>query len=142
MSSAVAIPSCPVASASATRRSASFCICDFMHEEHFPTTFVPRARHAAVYLSQADFRSYRTALIPFGCPLSFGSGWSSGKIMLWIWPHVSSSPGAGSGLLSGITVSHSFLCFFPGLMFILLTLRAFSENPSCAEDRSNAKMAV
>src|SRR6266849_2154985 len=141
-SSSVVIPCWPVASASATHCSASFRECDFAHDAHFPTTFMPRSQHSAVYLSQTDFLSCRTALTPFGCLLNFESGWSSGKIICWIWPHVSSSPGAGSGLLSGITVLCSFLCFPPGLTFILLMLSAFSAKPSCAEDRSNVKIAV
>jgi hypothetical protein len=79
MSSADAVSSFPVASAKATCRSASLHVCDFMHNTHFPTTFVQHW----LSLSQTDFRSCRTALIPFACPQSCGSGWSSGKVIYW-----------------------------------------------------------
>ena len=39
---------------------------------------------------------------------------------------VSSSPGAGPGLLSGILVSRSFFCFPSGFIFILFILSALS----------------
>src|SRR6266851_1801694 len=70
ISSADAAPS-PVASTNAMCRSASLCVCDLVHEAHFPTGFVPQFNTS---LSQMDFLSCRTALIPFACPWSFGSG--------------------------------------------------------------------
>jgi len=74
ISSAEAAPSCPAASAKATRRSASFRVWDFEHGVHFPTCLVPRSTHIVVYLFQTDLRSCKTFLIPFACPLSSGLG--------------------------------------------------------------------
>ncbi len=138
MSSVNAVSSSPVASAKVMHHSASLHVCDFMHDTHFPTTFIQHW----LSLSQTDFHSCRTALIPFTCPWSFGLGWSLGKVIHWAFPHVSSSLGAGTGLLWGMTVLRSFLCLPSRFTFILLTLSAFSEKPSCAEDWSNVETAT
>jgi len=89
--------------------------------------------------SQMDFHSIKTALIPFVSPCNSGSSWLSGKHICYTCLCVSSLLGAGSGLFSGMTVSHSFLCFPPGWIFMELTLRVSSAKPPCAEDQSNTK---
>ena len=122
MSSAEITSSWPIASANATRRSASFCTCDFVHEAHLPMILTLRALQINVYLPYMDLRSCKMTFTPFGCPQSFGSLWSSGKYIFCCCLRVSSSPGAGPGLLRGIVVSCSFFCFPPGLMFMLFTL--------------------
>src|SRR6266851_1565522 len=66
MSFVDAEPSSPVASTNATCHSASLQACDLVHEVHFPITFVlPCHVQFAASLSQTDFLSCRTVLIPF-----------------------------------------------------------------------------
>ena len=142
ISSAETASSCPIAFANAIQRSMSFLTSDFVHDPHLPMIFTPRALQTDSYLSQTDLHSCKTTFIPFSCPLSFGSLWFLGKHIFWVRPRVSSSPGAGSGLHSGIVVSRSFLCFPLGFIFMLFTLRESSAQPSCAEDRLNTKTPI
>ena len=136
---AVIVSSCPIASANAIWCSASLHVSDFAHEAHLLMILVLHSVQIVVNLCQTDFLSYKTTLTPFGCPRSFGSTWLSGHDICCIWPCVSSLPGAGSGLLNGMIVLCSFLCFLPGLIFMLFILRTSSAKPSCAEERSNVK---
>ena len=108
-----AASACPAVSAKMTWCSASFFICNFEYDEHFPTGFALHSMHIFIYLSQTDLRSSKMTLIPFTFPLSARLGWSSEKHIFCTWPRMSSSLGASSGLLSGITVLHSFLCIPP-----------------------------
>ena len=63
-------PSSLIASTNAMHHSASLQTCDLVHEVHFLITFVLlRCVQFAVSLSQMDFLSYRTILIPFALSL-------------------------------------------------------------------------
>ena len=145
ISSAEAVSFCPTASTSMMWHSTSLQVCKFEYNAYFPTSFTPHSLQVCAYLSQTDLCSWRMTLIPFGFPLSSGSGWSSGKHIFCTQLCVSSLPCvacAGGGLLSGITVSHSFLCLPLWCIFILLTLRASSAKPLYAEDWSKTKIAT
>ena len=98
--------------------------------------------HSWTNQSYINSCSFDMASIPLAWWASFGSRWSSGNTMGWMWPHMLTIPSLGGGLLSGMIVLHIRVCFSPGWTFMLLTFSTSDASTLCDDEKSNSQIAT